>query len=296
MTFTIFSITCLALVASALGCGVPAIKPQTIGSRILNGQNAISGSWPWQVSLQIPHLRRILDQRELGSHFCPMRCRVKFFNLTNITYKSGKYIHCLLSVGHLCIHFISISLYSAGYHSVILGEHNRVSNAERIQVKPVSKVITHPLYDMETFDNDIALLKLSSPVTFTPRISPVCLAESNASIVPGTRCFTTGWGKTGTTSNPLILQQTSIPIISPAVCRQLWDPSTITDAMICAGASGSSSCQGDAGGPLVCESSGVWTLVGSVSWGRSTCDPRFPAVYTNISKLHSWINETISSN
>jgi len=35
------------------GCGVPAIKPQTIGSRIVNGQNAISGSWPWQVSLQV---------------------------------------------------------------------------------------------------------------------------------------------------------------------------------------------------------------------------------------------------
>jgi len=33
------------------GCGVPAIKPQTIGSRIVNGQNAISGSWPWQAGL-----------------------------------------------------------------------------------------------------------------------------------------------------------------------------------------------------------------------------------------------------
>ncbi|XP_026137854.1 chymotrypsin-like protease CTRL-1 [Carassius auratus] len=263
MTFTIFSITCLALVASALGCGVPAIKPQTIGSRIVNGQNAISGSWPWQVSLQLPS----------RFHICGGSLINENWVLTSA--------QCAVV---------------ADYHSVILGEHNRVSNAERIQVKPVSKVITHPLYDMETFDNDIALLKLSSPVTFTPRISPVCLAESNASIVPGTRCFTTGWGKTGTTSNPMILQQTSIPIISPAVCRQLWDPSTITDAMICAGASGSSSCQGDAGGPLVCESSGVWTLVGSVSWGRSTCDPRFPAVYTNISKLHSWINETISSN
>ena len=35
------------------GCGVPAIRPQTIGSKIVNGQNAISGSWPWQVSLQV---------------------------------------------------------------------------------------------------------------------------------------------------------------------------------------------------------------------------------------------------
>uniref|UniRef100_A0A671MDS2 Zgc:171592 n=1 Tax=Sinocyclocheilus anshuiensis TaxID=1608454 RepID=A0A671MDS2_9TELE len=243
------------------GCGVPAIKPQTIGSRIVNGQNAISGSWPWQVSLQVtelsfatvfqPHicllclkskfyvlnfplLRRIPDQPELGSHCCSLRCPVR--------------------------------------------------------------VITHPLYNRATFNNDIALLKLSAPVTFTPRISPVCLAPSNTSILPGTRCFTTGWGQTATTSHPEILQQTGVPIISPAVCRQIWGQNRITDTMICAVASGSSSCQGDSGGPLVCEISGVWTLVGSVSWETSTCDTRFPAVYARISQLHSWIDMTIASN
>uniref|UniRef100_A0A8C2IHD5 Zgc:171592 n=1 Tax=Cyprinus carpio TaxID=7962 RepID=A0A8C2IHD5_CYPCA len=269
MTFTIFSITCLALVASALGCGVPAIKPQTIGSRIVNGQNAISGSWPWQVSLQLPN----------GFHFCGGSLINQNWVLTAA--------QCAVMVGS---------------HRVILGEHNRGSNDEPIQIQVVSKVITHPLYNSVTFNNDIALLKLSSPVTFTPRISPVCLASSDTSIVPGTRCFTTGWGQTATTTSPEILQQTVVPIISPAVCRQIWGQSRITDAMICAGASGSSSfsnvCfpQGDSGGPLVCESSGVWTLVGSVSWERSTCDPRFPAVYTSISQLRSWINETISSN
>uniref|UniRef100_A0A8C2IFI1 chymotrypsin n=1 Tax=Cyprinus carpio TaxID=7962 RepID=A0A8C2IFI1_CYPCA len=249
MTFTIFSITCLTLVASALGCGVPAIKPQTIGSRIVNGQNAISGSWPWQVSLQLPN----------GFHFCGGSLINQNWVLTSA--------QCAVQ-GH------SQLLTSCMY----------------------MQVITHPLYNSVTFNNDIALLKLSSPVTFTPRISPVCLASSDTSIVPGTRCFTTGWGQTATTTSPEILQQTVVPIISPAVCRQIWGQSRITDAMICAGASGSSACQGDTGGPLVCESSGVWTLVGSVSWERSTCDPRSPAVYANISQLRSWIDETISSN
>ncbi|XP_026137849.1 chymotrypsin-like protease CTRL-1 [Carassius auratus] len=263
MTFTIFSITCLALVASALGCGVPAIKPQTISSRIVNGQNAISGSWPWQVSLQ----------RANGFHFCGGSLINENWVLTSA--------QCAVMVNS---------------DRVILGEHNRDSNDEPIQIEIVSKVIMHPLFNRTTFINDIALLKLSSPVTFTPRISPVCLAPSNARIVPGTRCFTTGWGQTAHTTSPLILQQTGVPIISLAVCRQLWDQSTITDAMICAGASGSSSCQGDTGGPLVCETSGVWTLVGSVSQERSTCDPRLPAVFTNISQLRSWIDRTIAFN
>ncbi|XP_052431872.1 chymotrypsin-like protease CTRL-1 [Carassius gibelio] len=263
MTFTIFSITCLALVASALGCGVPEIKPQTIGSRIVNGQNAISGSWPWQVSLQ----------KANGFHFCGGSLINENWVLTSA--------QCAVVVNS---------------DRVILGEHNRGSNDEPIQIEIVSKVIRHPLFNRATFNNDIALLKLSSPVTFTPRISPVCLPESNARIVPGTRCFTTGWGQTASTSSPLVLQQTVTPIISLALCRQTWGQNRITDAMICAGSTGSSSCQGDTGGPLVCESSGVWTLVGSVSHERSTCDPRFPAVFTNISQLRSWINETISSN
>uniref|UniRef100_A0A9J7XEU3 chymotrypsin n=1 Tax=Cyprinus carpio carpio TaxID=630221 RepID=A0A9J7XEU3_CYPCA len=174
MTFTIFSITCLALVASALGCGVPAIKPQTIGSRIVNGQNAISGSWPWQVSLQHPN----------GFHFCGG-------SLINQNW--------VLTAAQCAVMVCS--------HRVILGEHNRGSNDEPIQIQVVSKVITHPLYNSVTFNNDIALLKLSSPVTFTPSISPVCLASSGASIVPGTRCFTTGWGQTASTSQSAVKQK-----------------------------------------------------------------------------------------
>ncbi|KFQ81885.1 Chymotrypsin-like protease CTRL-1, partial [Phaethon lepturus] len=38
------------------GCGVPAISPSVCYSeRIINGQNAVPGSWPWQVSLQVRH-------------------------------------------------------------------------------------------------------------------------------------------------------------------------------------------------------------------------------------------------
>ncbi|XP_031154764.1 chymotrypsin-like protease CTRL-1 [Sander lucioperca] len=256
-------VSCFALVASALGCGVPAIKPQVSGyNKIVNGQNAVSGSWPWQVSLQ--------DGR--GFHFCGGSLINQYWVVTAA--------HCRVSPRN---------------HRVILGEHDRQSNSEQIQVKSISRAISHPYYNAQNFNNDITLLKLSSPVQMTSRVSPVCLASSSTNIPYGTRCVTTGWGKTGQTSTPRYLQQTALPLLSPAQCKQHWG-NKISDAMICAGASGVSSCQGDSGGPLVCENSGVWSLVGIVSWGTSNCNVRTPAVYARVSYLRSWVDQIVASN
>uniref|UniRef100_A0A8C7XU78 chymotrypsin n=1 Tax=Oryzias sinensis TaxID=183150 RepID=A0A8C7XU78_9TELE len=181
-------------------------------------------------------------------------------------------------------------------HYVILGEHDRQYNTEQIQVKNIARAITHPYYNANNFNNDITLLKLSSPAQLTARVSPVCLASSSSSIPSGTKCVTTGWGRTGQTSTPRYLQQTALPLMSPDQCKAYWGYSKITDAMICAGASGVSSCQGDSGGPLVCEAGGVWTQVGIVSWGTSNCNVYAPAVYSRVSYLRNWIDQTVASN
>nr|BAL14140.1 chymotrypsinogen 1 [Pagrus major] len=257
-------VSCFALVASALGCGSPAIRPQVSGyNKIVNGETAVSGSWPWQVSLQ--------DYS--GFHFCGGSLINQYWVVTAA--------HCRVS---------------AGNHRVILGEHDRQYNSEQIQVKSISRAISHPYYNSQNFNNDITLLKLSSPVQMNSRVSPVCLASSSTSIPSGTKCVTTGWGRTGQTSSPRFLQQTALPLLSPTQCKQYWGYNRITDAMICAGASGVFSCQGDSGGPLVCERSGVWYLTGIVFWGTSTCNVRAPAVYARVSYLRSWIDQTVASN
>uniref|UniRef100_A0A7N5KAQ5 Proteasome 20S subunit beta 10 n=1 Tax=Ailuropoda melanoleuca TaxID=9646 RepID=A0A7N5KAQ5_AILME len=244
-TMLLLSLTVsLVFLGSSWGCGIPAIKPVlSFSQRIVNGENAVPGSWPWQVSLQ--------DRS--GFHFCGGSLISQSWVVTAA--------HCSVSPGR---------------HVVVLGEYDRSSNAEPLQVLSISKAITHPSWNPTTLNNDLTLLKLASPAQYTNRISPVCLASPDEALPAGLKCATTGWGRL---SGVARLQQVALPLVTVNQCRQYWG-SRITDSMICAGGAGASSCQGDSGGPLVCQKGNTWVLIGIVSWGTSNCNVRQPAIYT----------------
>ncbi|NXW04822.1 CTRL protease, partial [Fregetta grallaria] len=249
--------------ASPAGCGVPAISPSVHDSeRIINGENAVPGSWPWQVSLQT----------RSGSHFCGG-------SLINENW--------VVTAAHC-----EFNPYS---HVVVLGEHDRRSNTESVQVKTVARAITNPNWDPYNLNNDITLLKLSSPARLGPRVSPICLAPANLALPNNLQCVTTGWGRTNTNSQALAvrLQQVTLPLISQSQCKQYWG-NRITSSMLCAGGVGASSCQGDSGGPLVYQNGNVWTLIGIVSWGSSNCNIRMPAIYTRVSQFRNWIDYVVA--
>ncbi|KAL0199045.1 hypothetical protein M9458_007585, partial [Cirrhinus mrigala] len=60
--------------------------------------------------------------------------------------------------------------------------------------RTASQIIKHPLFDYPNPDNDIALVKLSSSVTFSDYIKPVCLAAAGSVFAAGTESWVTGWG------------------------------------------------------------------------------------------------------
>ncbi|XP_025022423.1 chymotrypsinogen A-like [Python bivittatus] len=255
-----------AVTASPLppSCGVPAIKPVITGySRIVNGEDAVPGSWPWQVSLQETN----------GWHFCGGSLIDQNWVVTAA--------HCGVTTKNV----------------VVLGEFDRSSPKEDIQKLAVEKVFVHPDWDSVNINNDIALIKLATPATLVKTVSPVCLADATDSFKSGDICVTTGWGKTryNAFTTPNKLQQTALPLLSNEQCKKFWG-TKITDLMICAGGAGSSSCMGDSGGPLVCQKGDVWKLVGIVSWGSGRCSVTTPAVYARVSVLHDWVDSIIASN
>ena len=57
-----------------------------------------------------------------------------------------------------------------------------------------SQFINHPDYNSGTsFDNDFAIIKLASPVTFSKRVSPICLPSTSTNY-DNKVATVTGWG------------------------------------------------------------------------------------------------------
>ncbi|XP_031170491.1 trypsin I-P1-like [Sander lucioperca] len=242
-------------------CGIAPLN-----TRIVGGVNAPPGSWPWQVSLH-----------NSNGHFC-----------------GGSLIN---SQWVLCAAHCFSSTSTSGL-TVYLGRDNQqLLNLNEVS-RSLSQVIVHPGYDPNTHNNDIALLRLSSPVAFTDYISPVCLAAAGSTVPAGTTCWVTGWGtiRSGGTTLlfPQTLQEVSVPLVSITQCNAAYG--IITSNMICAGlpAGGKDSCQGDSGGPLVTKSGSTWVQVGVVSFGKGCALPGYPGVYTRVSQYTSWINNQIN--
>lgn len=80
---------------------------------------------------------------------------------------------------------------------VYTGAHD-LTKLERSRARySVERVILHERFDLSNFDNDIALLKLTTPVHWDTFVKPVCVPPPHYQLQAGTICTITGWGMAG---------------------------------------------------------------------------------------------------
>ncbi|MFE2968252.1 S1 family peptidase [Streptomyces sp. NPDC059340] len=159
-------------------------------------------------------------------------------------------------------------------------------------VSKVSKIWINPDYTDATNGDDVAVLTLSTSMSYTPA-SYVASTDTGV-YAAGATARIIGWGTTsesGSSSNQL--RTATVPIVSNSSCSGSYGSDFVASDMVCAGYTngGTDTCQGDSGGPLLI--GGV--LAGITSWGNGCAEAGYPGVYTRLTTFSSLVKTQINS-
>ncbi|XP_009317514.1 PREDICTED: coagulation factor IX-like [Pygoscelis adeliae] len=242
-------------------------------SRITGGTLCHRGHCPWQVILFLSVLIR--NSKDIG--FCGGSLISSRWVVTAA--------HCLDLVRP---------------HHVTIGDFDKYQREFKEQKIDVERSWTHPHYDSNDYNSDIALLYLSSDVIFNEYAIPICLPSPNLATLlseEGRIGLVSGWGATHNRGSTLrFLMKVQLPIVNMETCQQSTDR-LVTDNMLCAGydTEVADACKGDSGGPFTVSYHNTWFLLGIVSWGEGCAEKGKYGIYTRVSNYIPWIKEIVES-
>jgi len=165
----------------------------------------------------------------------------------------------------------------------------------------VDQIFVHSEYIAETYDNDIALVKLKEPITFSEYVVAACLPEAdfaNEVLMNQRSGMVSGFGREfegGRLSKKLKVLE--VPYVDRNTCKQSTN-FTITENMFCAGyeTEQKDACQGDSGGPHVTRYKDTHFVTGIVSWGEGCAKKGKYGVYTKLSRFLRWVRTVMRHN
>ena len=286
-------------------------------ARILRGQNAKPGEYPWMLQLRYNG-----NAGNLGA-LCGA-------TLINSRFAISA-LHCF--AGTETVEQTYLESFKTAW-TIEAGSFVR-DNSKNVETRRISKLHIHPTVlswysgSLTTWNpqdglHDIVIIELDRPLLPAGNISYICMPKridygelSGADQTSrNIKCDVTGWGVTqaGVRPSPdLVLQKVSVDLVGHSECVNKYQSGyyqgRVGSDMLCAnnlafavnGTAGDS-CQGDSGGPIQCReiplgSAGPyqWELAGVVSWGIGCGDPNKPGVYTDALHYIDWIKQTVGS-
>ncbi|XP_062039917.1 coagulation factor IX [Lepus europaeus] len=232
-------------------------------TRIVGGENAKPGQFPWQVLLN-------------GK--VEAFCGGSIINEKWVVTAA----HCIKPDDNI---------------TVVAGEYNIQETENTEQKRNVIRIIPYHKYNatINKYNHDIALLELDKPLTLNSYVTPICIANreyTNIFLNFGSG-YVSGWGRVFNRGRQAsILQYLKVPFVDRATCLRSTK-FTIYNNMFCAGfdVGGKDSCEGDSGGPHVTEVEGTSFLTGIISWGEECAIKGKYGIYTRVSWYVNWIKE-----
>ncbi|XP_072190233.1 complement factor I isoform X2 [Excalfactoria chinensis] len=251
-----------------INCGV-VNHTLTRRKRIIGGQTARKGEFPWQVAI-----------KDSGTEGTTVYC-------------GGVYIGgCWVLTAAHCVSATRVHLYR-----VWIGLLDTIQYDTETDTYRLNQLIIHEKYNAATYENDIALLELKGHGKGECSLKysiPACIPWSEHMFKAGDKCKVSGWGLEKGYTKQYVLKWGNVNLFQN--CSELY-PGRFLQKMACAGTYDGSidSCKGDSGGPLVCfDAENVAYVWGVVSWGENCGEAGHPGVYTQVASYYDWISHHVT--
>ncbi|XP_005187987.2 brachyurin [Musca domestica] len=248
----------IAFLIICLSVGLQQILAAKLEGRIVSGYKASPGQFPWQV---------IIRQDEFDDLLC-----------------GGSIISdsWVLTAGHCCYGFESLLLV---FGTIELFDDTALNMT-------ATNLNVHPQYNPTNYNNDVCLIELPEPLTFSTDIAPITLMPTAlvTENLTGSVAAISGFGIMNDeymdASEELLWAQ--VQVIDNSDCSGVYEPGLVIASTLCAKGydiANMSICNGDSGGALVKRDPNYnWIQIGINSFvPMDQCTEALPSAYARLS-------------